>query len=400
MKEYIAISDFDYNLPDNKIAKYPLKERDASKLLIFNKGNISEDVFINLDNHVGTNDLLVFNDTRVIQARLIFQKETGAKIEIFCLEPYSPSEYYQAFQQTKTCSWKCLVGNLKKWKDGKIFLSTTIQHENIEIVAERLAGKYDWQEIKFSWRTRHTFGEILEHVGKTPIPRYLHRSSEEIDKTRYQTIYSHFNGSVAAPTAGLHFTKKVLTKLNNKGVNTDFLTLHVGAGTFRPVKDGNAALHQMHTEHFFVKKELLENLINHEDSIVAIGTTSLRTLESLYWIGVKLIDNKEYTFNIGQWEPYRLSDNYNLQESLNAILDFCVQNKQNSIEASTQIMVIPGYKFKVVKKLITNFHQPKSTLLLLVSAFVGNKNWKSIYDYALENNFRFLSYGDSSLLIP
>ncbi len=400
MIEYIPISAFDYKLAEDKISKFPLKERDASKLLIYQKGIISENTFANLEEFFTNKDLLIFNDTRVIQARLIFKKETGTEIEIFCLEPYDPADYYQAFQQTQTCSWKCLVGNLKKWKSGKVLLKANIEGLETEIKAEHIKETSDWHEIKFSWSTHHTFGEILEHIGETPIPPYLHRASEGIDKSRYQTVYSHFNGSVAAPTAGLHFTKKGLDKLSNKGVTHDFITLHVGAGTFRPVKDENAALHTMHTEHFFVKKELLNKLITHEDSIVAIGTTSLRTLESLYWIGVKLIENKEHAFNIDQWEIYSLSDKYNLQESLKAILEFCFQNNCNVIKATTRIMIVPGYKFKVVKKLITNFHQPKSTLLLLVSAFLGNENWKKVYEYALENNFRFLSYGDSSLLIP
>ena len=398
--ETISISDYDYQLPDEKIAKYPLENRDLSKLMVYNKGEISINSFSDVHNFIPENSLLVFNDTRVIQARLLFKKPTGAAIEIFCLEPAEPSDYYQSFQQTQSCSWKCLVGNLKKWKEGTISLFFNLNEKTVELKAEKQIENDDWQQIKFSWNNSDIrFGDILEIVGKTPIPPYLHRESESIDKNRYQTIYSLQNGSVAAPTAGLHFTPAIFERLENKNVNYCGITLHVGAGTFRPVKEENAVLHPMHTEHFFVKKEVLEQLLQFENNVTAVGTTSLRTLESIYHIGVKLLNKHKNPFFIGQWDAY---DHYEItvKQSIEALLEFCKVHNCTEIAASTQIMIVPGYKFKIVQKLITNFHQPKSTLLLLIAAFIGKDKWKNIYEHALDHNFRFLSYGDSSLLIP
>ncbi len=397
--QYLPISDYNYQLPDDKIAKYPLPERDLSKLLLFSDNKISEDIFKNIYNHLNSNDLVVFNNTKVIQARLLFHKNTGAEIEIFCLEPLNPSDYYQAFQQHRSCSWKCLVGNLKKWKTGTVSLTTNINGTKFIIEAERISDQSEWQEIKFNWNENFSFGEILENIGLTPIPPYLNRSSENIDKLRYQTIYSQFNGSVAAPTAGLHFTKVVLNQLSDKKIQTGNITLHVGAGTFKPVKDENAFLHPMHTEHFKVNKQLLEHLIDFEYHIVAVGTTSLRTLESLYWMGVKILENLESPFQLKQWEANEISAKYNFNNAIKALINYCKTNHLEEFKASTQIMITPGYEFKSVQKLITNFHQPKSTLLLLIAAFVGTENWQNIYNYALENEFRFLSYGDSSLLV-
>jgi S-adenosylmethionine:tRNA ribosyltransferase-isomerase len=369
--------------------------------LVYKKGKPGTDVFSNLQQYIPSGSLIVFNDTRVIQARLQFRKLTGAEIEIFCLEPFEPADYYQAFKKKGNCKWKCLVGNLKKWKEGLIEL--TLKFEGIEIIikAQVETDNGDWQLINFTWQPDNlTFGEILEIAGKTPIPPYLKRTSEEIDRSRYQTIYSMQNGSVAAPTAGLHFTPAIIEKLENENIDYCNLTLHVGAGTFRPVKEENALLHDMHTEHFFIKKELIIKLLRHKENITAVGTTSLRALESIYQIGAKLINNSENPFFIGQWDAYEKNNNYTPEQALLALLKLFEKTGKPEIEAQTQIMIVPGYKFKIVQRLITNFHQPKSTLLLLVAAFVGDDNWKSIYGYAIENDFRFLSYGDCSLLIP
>jgi S-adenosylmethionine:tRNA ribosyltransferase-isomerase len=369
--------------------------------LVYKNGNLETDVFSNLQQHIPTGSLMVFNDTRVIQARLQFRKQTGAEIEIFCLEPFEPADYYQAFQKKGNCKWKCLVGNLKKWKESTIEL--TLKLEGIEILIKALleADFGEWQIINFEWQPdTFSFGEILEMAGKTPIPPYLRRQSEEIDRSRYQTIYSIQNGSVAAPTAGLHFTPAVIEKLENDNIDYCNLTLHVGAGTFKPVKGDNALLHSMHTEHFYIKKELIIKLLRYKGNVTAIGTTSLRALESIYQIGSKLLTNSENPFIIDQWEVYNKEYNYTSEQTLLSLLKYFEKIGKSELEAQTQIMIIPGYKFKMVNRLITNLHQPKSTLLLLVAAFVGEKNWKLIYDYALENDFRFLSYGDSSILIP
>ena len=395
----IRIELYDYQLPDERIAKYPLEQRDKSKLLIYNKGNISSNTFSEIDYYIPENSTLVFNNTKVIQARLKFYKETGAQIEIFCLEPIEPSDYALAFEQTEKVTWKCIVGNLKKWKTEDLKSRIRIKDSEIEIVATKKGAVGNTQIIEFKWNNNLvSFSEILENVGVTPIPPYLNRESENIDKERYQTVYSKFKGSVAAPTAGLHFTKAVLEKLQKKEIKLSEITLHVGAGTFTPVKSETVNEHEMHTEHFVVKKETIQQLLDAE-RIVAVGTTSVRTIESLYWIGVKLIFQNKLDTHITQWEPYNLKTDIIKEEALQALFNYMNQNDLKQIEASTQIMIVPGYDFKMIDLLITNFHQPKSTLLLLIAAFIGD-DWKNVYRYALENGFRFLSYGDSSVLIP
>lgn len=397
--ENIRIEEYSYNLADEKIAKYPLQERDKSQLLVYNQGNISKDNFINLDNYVDSNSSFVFNNTKVIQARLAFNKSTGAKIEIFCLEPIEPADYNLAFQETEKVKWKCIIGNLKKWKTGQLSKVIKVEGREIELFANKLSGDGNSHIIEFTWNNNSiNFSQILENVGSTPIPPYLNRESEIIDKDRYQTIYSKLKGSVAAPTAGLHFTENTLEKLKLKNINIEEVTLHVGAGTFKPVKSDTIDEHEMHTEHFIINKKTIENLI-HATNIVAVGTTSVRTIESVYWLGVKLLTNKSFESHISQWEAYKLKQDIPKNDALNALIQFMDTENINNIHASTQIMIFPGYNFKMVNVLITNFHQPKSTLLLLIAAFIG-ENWKKVYDFALNNNFRFLSYGDSSILIP
>jgi S-adenosylmethionine:tRNA ribosyltransferase-isomerase len=393
----IEISEFDYNLPDEKIAKYPLKIRHNSKLLIYKNETISESIFNEIGSALPKDSLLIYNNTKVIQARLHFKKQTGAKIEIFCLEPIIPSDYSIMFQSTNECFWECIVGNQKKWKEGILRINIQIDEKNVELCAEKLNSGAN-PTIKFSWNNNVEFGQILDKIGNIPIPPYLNRESEENDKKTYQTIYSKHDGSVAAPTAGLHFTEKVMGNLKNIGISFDKVTLHVGAGTFKPVKSKIIGEHEMHFEHFIISKSLIENIIKNFGNIVAVGTTSVRTLESLYYIAIKIY-NKEYAdeFTINQWEAYEGNKELDIIEALNIILNYLnVQNK-NILHAKTQIMIVPGYKFKIINAIITNFHQPKSTLLLLISAITGEK-WKDIYKYALNNNFRFLSYGDSSLI--
>jgi S-adenosylmethionine:tRNA ribosyltransferase-isomerase len=397
--ENIRIEDYSYNLPDNRIAKYPLEQRDQSQLLVYNKGEISKDTFTNIDRYIDSKTTCVFNNTKVIQARLKFFKETGAQIEIFCLEPIEPSDYVLAFQQTEKITWKCIVGNLKKWKDQDLKQIVSIRNIEIELTASKIETQGNTQIIEFTWNIpEFTFSEIIENIGATPIPPYLKRESETIDKDRYQTVYSKLKGSVAAPTAGLHFTENVLAKLKEKQIGIEEVTLHVGAGTFTPVKSETIDEHEMHTEHFVVRKENIENLINSE-KIVAVGTTSVRTLESLYWLGVKVLTNPDLDLHFSQWEAYKLQDDISKTDALKALLSYMEDKSITEFHASTQIMIFPGYKFKMVDLLITNFHQPNSTLLLLIAAFIG-ENWKKVYDFALNNNFRFLSYGDSSILIP
>lgn len=397
--QYIPISDYNYNLTEERIAKYPLHIRDSSKLLVYKNEQLSNNIFSDLDKHLPSNSLLVYNDTKVIQARLLFRKKTGSIIEIFCLEPYEPVDNQDALLEKGSCDWKCLVGNIKKWKDYILKEELLINHNKITIEVTKKEIRREWNIIHFKWEpATYSFGEILEAFGKTPIPPYLNRPSEEIDRTRYQTIYSSQNGSVAAPTAGLHFLPSVFEKLKNKNILPVNLTLHVGAGTFIPVKEKNAALHLMHNEPFIIKKELIQQLINYSGNITATGTTSLRALESIYWVGVKLLENNNDPFNIDQWEAYSLPRNYSTISSFKAILEYCNINNNVTIYARTKLMIVPGYRFMVVQRLITNFHQPESTLLLLVAAFVGENNWKKIYQFALKNGYRFLSYGDSSLL--
>ena len=397
--QQIQISDFTYDLPDERIAKYPLGNREESKLLVFKNSEISERGFQNLPEEIPEGTTMVFNNTKVIQARLIFHKETGARIEIFCLEPLSPADYGLAFEAKGVCTWKCIVGNLRKWKTGVLKMS--FMHEGKEnfLCAEHIENLDGVHEIQFTWENKElSFSEVLEITGKIPIPPYLNRDTENSDLVRYQTVYSKYEGSVAAPTAGLHFTDSVFRRLDELGVNRAELTLHVGAGTFKPVKVDHIGDHVMHTEHIQVNVHSLEQIINSKNNIIAVGTTSVRTLESLYWMGVKLLSGKENPYMLGQWDAYTLDGSYSKIEAFQAIVDFMQKENISLFNAATQIIIAPGYDFKVISGLVTNFHQPKSTLLLLISALVGEK-WREIYDYALNNNFRFLSYGDSSLLL-
>ena len=394
----ILIDDYNYELPDERIAKFPLPERDKSKLLIWEKGQISESLFYNISVFIPENSLLIFNNTKVIPARLNFRKTTGAPIEIFCLEPETPSDYNQAFAQTNTCSWSCLVGNSVRWKEGKLELEIN----DFRLTAERIGRCNEMQIIRFEWDNQdYTFAALLEKTGEIPIPPYLKRKTEESDKETYQTVYSKIKGSVAAPTAGLHFTEKVFNSLKKKNIEQEELTLHVGAGTFKPVKSKTLVEHDMHSEWFSVKKSTIEKLIQKRGKIIAVGTTSVRTLESLYYLGLiveKDSDANPKKLTINQWAPYQENKNHCATEVLNNLLAYMERINLETLMARTQILIAPGYKFKIVNGMITNFHQPKSTLLLLISAFVG-KEWREIYDYALANEFRFLSYGDGSLLM-
>ena len=392
----INISDYNYNLPDERIAKFPLEKRDSSKLLTYVSGNVSTNVFSSLPEILPANSCLVFNNTRVIQARLEFFKSTGSRIEIFCLEPQEPSSYELSLSSTQSCVWKCMIGNLKKWK-GEV-LKKEVGADNLVLEAERLETNGNTSYIKFSWNNGVSFAEVLDLLGELPIPPYLNRKTQESDKTTYQTVYSKVKGSVAAPTAGLHFTPEVISALHDKGIKTMELTLHVGAGTFQPVKAEEIGGHAMHAEKIEVSKEFIQNLIENLGNVVAVGTTSVRTLESLYYLGVQL-HNGDTSLLVNQWEPYESEKVLSARESLEAILNYMQKTQSNILYATTQIMIVPGYKFNIVNVLITNFHQPKSTLLLLLAAFVGEK-WRELYKYALENDYRFLSYGDSSVLIP
>lgn len=396
----IFIEDFNYNLADERIAKYPLEKRDASKLLIYKNGQISEDKFYNISQFLPENALLVYNNTRVIQARLIFHKPTGAKIEVFCLEPISPSDYALSLTSSNGCIWKCLVGNLKKWKEGKLSQEIIWSDKTTIFSAEMISTEENTHRIQFDWDNENiSFSEILMAVGELPIPPYLHRKTEETDKKTYQTVYSKIEGSVAAPTAGLHFTPEVFETLKLKNIETEEVTLHVGAGTFQPVKTENVLHHTMHAETIAVKLGTIKHIQQKLGNIVAVGTTSVRTLESLYWLGISPLSLwKGVGGEVKQWQPYEQNIEISAHQSLQNIIDYLVENQLDTIYADTQIMIKPGYDFKIVNGIITNFHQPKSTLLLLVSAFVKGR-WKEIYDYALNNDFRFLSYGDSSLLI-
>ena len=403
----IQINAYNYPLSDERIAKYPLKERDHSKLLIYKQGKVSEDVFFHVADYLPMGSLMVMNNTKVIQARLHFRKATGALIEIFLLEPALPADYEQMFQSRGRCEWFCLVGNLKKWKEGQLSRGFTIDDHEVTVTAERVGEAATSQRIAFTWDDNQlSMAELIDSIGELPIPLYLNRKTEECDKTTYQTVYSKIKGSVAAPTAGLHFTADVLASLDNKGIEREEVTLHVGAGTFKPVKSLHIGEHDMHTETFCVKKQTIERLIAHQGHAVAVGTTSVRTLESLYYIGYKMLqlpDAEEQHWHVEQWEPYQMQvapdDAPTTMEALQAIANYMQRNALTTLHGSTQIIIAPGYNYHIVKMLITNFHQPQSTLLLLVSAFVHG-DWRNIYDYALQHEFRFLSYGDSSLLIP
>ncbi|MBO7140370.1 MAG: S-adenosylmethionine:tRNA ribosyltransferase-isomerase [Prevotella sp.] len=401
----IRISDYNYELPDERIAKYPLARRDQSKLLIYDKGRVGESIFCRLPDYLPKGALMVFNNTKVIQARLHFYKETGALIEIFLLEPAVPADYEQMFQTRGRCSWYCLIGNLKKWKEGELTRELNIEDGRLKIKATRRGEHGTSHLVEFEWSSSVSFAEVLDAIGELPIPPYLNRNSEESDKTTYQTVYSKIKGSVAAPTAGLHFTPEVLSAIDAKGIDREELTLHVGAGTFKPVKSEEIGGHEMHTEYFAVRRQTLEKLLRHDCQAIAVGTTSVRTLESLYYIGLRLQANPNLTaeqLHIDQWEPYGLNTQHptpSTQLLIRNILDWLDRNHQEVFHGSTQIIIAPGYEYKIVRMLVTNFHQPQSTLLLLVSAFVHG-DWHTIYDYALSHDFRFLSYGDSSLLIP
>ncbi len=464
---HIKIHDYDYPLPDNRIAKFPLAERDSSKLLVYEGGKISETLFRSLPSLLPEGSLMVFNNTRVIQARLHFRKKTpqppsgrdlraeeivnsnssnsqclGALIEVFLLEPADPVEYQENFARRGRCSWYCLVGNSKKWKEGKLTRTLTIGHATLTLTAERIGTHGTSQLIEFRWQTddagnaQHstvngqrptvngqcpmTFAEVIDAVGELPIPPYLNRRTEESDKTTYQTVYSKIKGSVAAPTAGLHFTKRVLADIEARGIEREEVTLHVGAGTFRPVKSEDIGGHDMHSEHIAVHRHTIERLLAHGGEAIAVGTTSVRTLESLYYMGVlawqmkseelrmkndgrnetvKCKSSNCRLLHVPQWMPYEYDNSLSTTEALTALLHFMDERQEEVLHATTQIIIAPGYKYHIVRRMITNFHQPQSTLLLLVSAFIGN-DWHNVYDYALAHDFRFLSYGDSSLLIP
>lgn len=402
--KHIRISEFNYPLPDERIAKFPLSVRDQSKLLVYRHGKVEENLFTSLPQYLHAGDLMVFNNTKVIQARLHFRKETGALIEVFCLEPCQPNDYALNFQQTTHAAWLCMIGNLKKWKEGILQRTLTIKGRTLTLTAERGACQGTSHWVDFRWNNPEiTFADILEVFGELPIPPYLNRETQESDKQTYQTVYSKIKGSVAAPTAGLHFTPQVLDALRNKGVELEEITLHVGAGTFKPVKSEKIEGHEMHTEYISVSLGTLKKLVAHQGRAIAVGTTSVRTLESLFYIGLTLLKHPEATeeeLHVKQWQPYELSEEENQTPSvraLEAIITYLEVHGMETLHTSTQIIIAPDYQFHIVKTMITNFHQPQSTLLLLVSAFVKG-NWHQIYEYALEHDFRFLSYGDSSLL--
>lgn len=404
--KHIQISDYNYELADERIAKFPLAQRDKSKLLVYRHGEVSQDTFCNLHGYLPEGALMIFNNTKVIQARMHFRKSTGALIEIFLLEPAVPSDYELMFQVEDHCSWYCLVGNLKKWKSGELTRTFDVGGTQVTLTATRGDECATSHCIHFEWTTADgsvvSFAEVIDAVGELPIPPYLNRKTEESDKSTYQTVYSKIKGSVAAPTAGLHFTPEVLAALDAHGIDREELTLHVGAGTFKPVKSELIENHEMHTEYISVSRGTIEKLIRHGGEAIAVGTTSVRTLESLYYMGLRLSKNPNLTedeLHINQWEPYDTDATLTAVEALRYVLDYLDRNGRKALHSSTQIIIAPGYDYKIVKMLVTNFHQPQSTLLLLVSAFVKG-DWRKIYDYALGNGFRFLSYGDSSLLIP
>ena len=396
----INIEEYKYELPEERIAQYPVKERDRSKLLLYYKGNVSEDIFRNIADYLPEDSLLVFNNTKVIRARLLFRKDTGAAIEIFCLEPLHPADYEQSFGSKNPVEWKCIVGNLKKWKSGTIALTFVFKGEQHVLKAEKMKPEGEALRIRFSWDNENmSFSEVTEAAGHIPLPPYVKRDDENEDNIRYQTVYSSIKGSVAAPTAGLHFTEKVLSSINNKGIKMADLTLHIGAGTFKPVKTKDISDHEMHCEHFFVTRELIETLLSCSGRIIAVGTTSVRALESLYWLGKKIIKNEENpALNVEQWDPYLEASDISSGESLEALLAWMKKKGTGILHGSTTVMIVPGYRFRIISGMFTNFHQPGSTLLLLISAYIG-ENWKRIYSYALANGFRFLSFGDSTLLL-
>ena len=400
MRRHIDINDFNYELPDERIAKFPLEQRSSSKLLIYDNGVIGQSNFRNVAEYLPEGAMLVFNNTRVVRARIVMHKASGARIEVFCLEPHNPADYERAFQQRGESEWSCIVGNLKKWKEGEVGIDFEYEGESHTLRAEIVERGTREHIVRLRWSADCTFGELLEQLGRIPIPPYLNRESEEIDNTRYQTVYARYEGSVAAPTAGLHFTEELMSQMRDAGFGFEGVTLHVGAGTFLPVKDDNAAEHPMHTEHFSVTRATLENMLSHAESIVAVGTTSVRTLESLTALAWRIRQEGSAAEDrvVGQWELYDIPAEFCGREVLTTLVEYMRQQGLEQLKAATQIMITPlGYRFRIVRYIITNFHQPKSTLLLLVSAYVGG-DWQTIYNYALEHDFRFLSYGDSSLL--
>jgi S-adenosylmethionine:tRNA ribosyltransferase-isomerase len=397
VNDYISISDYSYELPEEKIARYPLRKRDTSKLLVFRDGLITENRFNFLSSYLPEKSILFFNNTKVIHARLLFTRSTGASVEIFCISPADPQDYQAAFSSEKTVTWLCMVGNLKKWKQDSLSMTVRCRNRKVILVAEKISRLDDGVIVSFSWDDDISFGEIIDAAGRMPIPPYLNRPPEAIDEERYQTVYSKYDGSVAAPTAGLHFTPAVINEIRDKGISIHEITLHVGAGTFQPVKSENAMVHKMHRELFSVELSTINLLGKAEFAVIATGTTTLRTLESLYWLAVKSVRSGKVENSLEQWEYSQIQKEPPRTEVFRSFYDLLIRHNLGHYKAYTGIMIVPGYKFKVVDALITNYHQPKSTLLLLVAAFIG-KGWKKVYDYALENDFRFLSYGDSSLL--
>ncbi|MBI4649491.1 MAG: S-adenosylmethionine:tRNA ribosyltransferase-isomerase [Bacteroidia bacterium] len=405
----INITEYSYDLPESRIAKYPPAVRDSSKLLVYkNKktcGELSRTIqsacFYDLPAFLESGQLLVFNDTKVIQARLYFEKPTGAKIEIFCVAPDLPADYSLAFSKKTPCRWKCLIGNSRKWKENSISRIFLVSGKKYKLSAKKILNTHEFCIIEFSWEHEElTFGALLELLGVTPIPPYLNRRAESSDKQNYQTIYSNYDGSVAAPTAGLHFTQNTMKALEDRQIKTSMITLHIGTGTFKPVTSAKIGDHTMHTEYYSISKESLQQIISHVNNIIATGTTTVRTMESLYLIGVKIVSGKQNNiFHTEQWEVYETINDISPEHALTALLSYMQKNDMQIFSASTALMIVPGYKFRLIKGMLTNFHLPKSTLLLLVAAFIGD-DWKKVYNFALANDYRFLSYGDCSLLIP
>ena len=400
MERHIDINHFNYELADERIAKFPLENRSSSKLLVYDNGSIAEERFSSIADNLPAGATLVFNNTRVVRARIVMHKASGARIEVFCLEPHNPADYERAFAMRSESEWSCIVGNLKKWKEGEVGIDFEYRGEPHTLRAEITERGTREHIVKFRWSADCSFGELLEQLGRIPIPPYLNRESEEIDNTRYQTVYARYEGSVAAPTAGLHFTPELIDQMRERGFSFEEVTLHVGAGTFLPVKSEDAAEHPMHTEHFTVTRRTVEHLLANCCSIVAVGTTSVRTLESLTALAwrIRTAGTPDTERVVGQWELYDIPAEFKGEEVLTTLRDYMQREGLEQLKAATQIMITPlGYRFRIVRYIVTNFHQPKSTLLLLVSAYVG-EDWRRIYDYALEHDFRFLSYGDSSLL--
>ena len=400
MERHIDINHFNYELADERIAKFPLEDRASSKLLVYDNGSIAVERFSSIADNLPAGATLVFNNTRVVRARIVMHKTSGARIEVFCLEPHNPADYERAFAMRSESEWSCIVGNLKKWKEGEVGIDFEYRGEAHTLRAEIVERGTREHIVRFRWSADCSFGELLEQLGRIPIPPYLNRESEEIDNTRYQTVYARYEGSVAAPTAGLHFTSELIESMQSRGFSFEEVTLHVGAGTFLPVKSEDAAEHPMHTEHFTVRRSTVEHLLANSRSIVAVGTTSVRTLESLTALAwrIRTMGTPDTERVIGQWELYDIPAEFTGEEVLATLRDYMQHNGLEQLKAATQIMITPlGYRFRIVRYIVTNFHQPKSTLLLLVSAYVG-EDWRRIYSYAIEHDFRFLSYGDSSLL--